>query len=157
MKRTIVKFISFTILIGVIALCINTALGKDTIMFLDKQTIYYGSNNHWFMWKFDFWKYLLNLQMATTNISVLVFKTPTRQWNNNMDWNALGNNLLVILDYLIMVINILLYPIKVGAYLLQNVLAIFGVNNNPNDTNNGLGWLVTFVQDILGNFAIPYL
>ena len=95
--------------------------------------------------------------MATTNLSVLVFKTPTRQWNNNMDWNALGNNLLVILDYLIMVINILLYPIKVGAYLLQNVLAIFGVNNNPNDTNNGLGWLVTFVQDILGNFAIPYL
>ena len=157
MKRTLIKFISFTILIGVIALCINVALGKDTIMFLTKETIVYNHSFKWYMWKFDFWKYLTNLQLSTSNLSVLVFKTPTRAWQNNMDWNALGNNLLVILDYLIMVINIILYPIKIGAYLLQNLLAILGVNTDVNNTNNGLGWLVSFVQDILGNFAIPYL
>lgn len=157
MKKAIIKFISFTILIGVIALCINTALGKDTIMFLDKETIRYGTNTSWYMWKFDFWKYLTNLQLSTSNLSVLVFKTPTRQWQDNMDWNALGNNLLVILDYLIMVVNILLYPIKIGAYLLQNLLAVFGVNADTTNADNGLAWLVAFVRDILGNFSIPYL
>ena len=156
MKKTILTLISFTILIGVVAIAINTAFGNQTIMFLEKQQINIGTT-HFYIWKYDFWKYLTNLQMATSNLSVLVFELPTRQWNNNMDWNALGNNLLVMLDYIILIVNIILYPLKIGAYLLQNILAILGVNADVNSTRNGLAWLVRFITEILGNIAIPYI
>ena len=155
MKQTILKMVAFTIVIGILALAINTAFGPQTIMFLEKEQITYGTT-HFYMWKYNFWKYIANLQLATSDLSVLVFKVPDKQWNNNMDWNALGNNMLVMLNYLIMVINIMLYPFKIGAYLLQNLLALFGINHDVNNARNGLAWLVRFVQEIIGEIAIPY-
>lgn len=158
MKKTVLKIIAYSILIGVIGLCFNMAFGNGTITFIQKEQIYINTNLHWFIWKFDFWYYLENIQLSTTDLSVLIFDLPTRQWVNVTEIADIGNNLLVILDYLIVVINILLYPIKVGAYLIQNILAILGISHNTSPgSNNGLGWLVEFVRNILGNFAIPYL
>lgn len=159
MKKTILKMVAFTILIGVIALCFNNALGKDTVIFLNKETVYYGTDLHWNIWKFDFWKYIENLRMSTSDLSVLVFTTPTRQWQEINDIADFGNNLLVILDYIILIINLLLYPLKIGGYLIQNVLAILGINHNTSLTNNenGLAWLVMFVRELFRNIAIPYI
>lgn len=158
MKGKILKIVGFSIVIGVIALCFNTAFGNGTITFLQKERIQYGTQLTWYIWKFDFWGYLKNLELSATDLSILVFKLPTRQWVNVDDIADIGNNLLVILDYIIVIANVILYPIKVGAYLLQNLLALFGVNHDYSyEANNGLGWLVMFVHDILGNFSIPYL
>lgn len=159
--KNIMKFLAFTIVIGVLALAFNNAFGNQTVLYITKEQINLANNTHFYIWKFDFWKYIDNFQLSLTNLSILQFDMPTRQWDNNWnlaDWGTtLGNNMLVILDYIIMVINILLYPLKVGAYLIRNILAILGINTNYNDNNNGLGWLVYFVENILARISIPYI
>lgn len=161
MKRQIIKLISFTILIGVLALVFNTAFGNQTITYLQKEQINMIDGRHFYIWKYDFWTYLKNLQMSITDLSILQFKMPTRSWDNTWDltdWGStLGNNMLVILDYIIMVINIMLYPFKIGAYFVRNLTAIMGINQDTTNAYNGLSWLIIFVRDILGNIAIPYL
>lgn len=150
MLRSIKYFITFTILIGVLGLSLNAILGNQTITYVEKIQVD-TLNTHFYIWKFNFWNYIENIQLNATNTSVLIFKLPTREFSND-----LINNLALIMDYLIVLANVLLYPIKITAYLLQNILAIVGINRNP-DEYNGLYWLYQFVHDILGNFAIPYI
>lgn len=163
MKRTISIFIGFTVMIGVVALALNTALGNQTVTFLERIR-YQVSNTHFYYYKFTWWNYLKNIEMSTSDISILKLEMPTRTWINitsnileNQFWADLSNNLALMLDYVIMVINILLYPLKIGAYLLRNILAILGVNQDVNNENNGLGWLARFINEILGRISIPYI
>lgn len=151
MKKAIIGFLGLTILVGALALAFNNAFGYETIMFLQKERITFGTTN-FYIWKFDFYRYINNLQLTTSNLSILQFKTPTRQWNSDI-----ANNFALVIDYLIMIINLMLYPLKVGAYLLSNVIAIIGINTDTTSAHNGLAWLVIFVRDILGNISIPYI
>ena len=159
MKKAIIPIITFTIMIGVIALSFNTAFGNQTITYIEKIR-YTTGNTHFYYWKFTWWDYLYNVQLTTTDLSVLQFDMPTRTWDtmsNSFTWEALGNNLALILDYIIMAINILLYPLKIGSYLLRNILALLGINQDTNNQYNGLAWLVIFVRDILSRIVIPYV
>ena len=161
MKRQFIKIISFTILIGVLALAFNTAFGSNTITYLQKIQVnrFYA---RFYMYKLDMWGYIRNLQLSTTDLSILRFDMPTKQWQTEIEditqfFNVITNNLCVILDYIIMILNIMLYPLRVGAYVIRNMLAILGVNIDTTDQNNGLAWLVIFVNDILGRIVIPYI
>lgn len=151
MKHALLKAITFTIVIGILAMAINNAFGYETIVYLQKQQININEL-HFYIWKIDFWNYFKNIQLTTSNLSILEFKLPTRQWNSDV-----ANNFALVVDYLIVQINVLLYPLKIGAYLIQNVMAIMGINNDINATHNGLAWLVQFVRDILSNIAVPYI
>lgn len=152
MKNAILKVIVFIIVIGILGMAFNNAFGYETIMYLQKEQITMANNGHFYIWKIDFWNYIKNIQLTTSNLSILQFKTPTRQFNSDI-----ANNLALIMDFLIMIINLLLYPMKVGAYLIQNFLAILGINTDTSAQYNGLAWLVIFVRDILGQIAIPYI
>ena len=152
MKHALLKIITFIIVIGVLGMAFNNAFGYETIMYLSKQQINLPNNAHFYIWKIDFWQYFKNIQLTTSNLSILEFKLPTRQWNSDI-----VNNLKIIVDYLIVLANLMLYPLRIGAYLIQNILAILGINTDTNATHNGLAWLVIFVRDILGQIAIPYI
>lgn len=157
MNKIILKLLIGTIIIGIIAIAINTVFGSETITYLQKERLTLSNNYIWYMWKFDFWGYIKNIETTATNGSVLVFDLPTREWENVQNLSDLGNNIALLVDYLIMVINIILYPLRLGSYLLQNVLAILGVNTDTTNAKNGLSWLVIFVRDVLGNIIIPYI
>ena len=161
MKKTIIKIVTFTIVIGILAIALNTAFGNETIIYLEKVQINRFYTN-FYIYKFNYWAYIQNLQLSTTDLSVLRFDMPARQWQTEIEditqfFEVITNNLCVILDYLIMVINILLYPLKVGAYLIRNIMAILGINTDTHADYNGLAWLVTFVNDILARIVIPYI
>lgn len=153
--KSLTKLAVVLIVIGVLGLAFNNAFGYETIMYLQKQQINMIDGNHFYIWKIDFWHYIENIQLTTSNLSVLEFKLPTRQWID--EWTAIPNNIAVVVNYIIVAINVLLYPLKIGSYLIMNILAILGINTNLNATHNGLKWLVIFVQDILGQIAIPYV
>lgn len=160
MKKLLVSIISFTIILGVLALSFNAAFGNKTITYLEKIRVDMANGGNFYYWKFNYWGYLKNLELTTSDYSKLVFEIPTRQFENiTLDnyWAAIGNDLALILDYIIMVINILLYPLRLGAYLIRNIIAIFGINNDTTDPQNGMAWLITFVKDILERIAIPYI
>jgi len=156
MKNKIAIIFTFVIVVGVLALAFNTILGRDTIMLLEKERIVAGTTS-FYIYKIDIGKYIQNIQLATSNISILVFDMPSRQFVAVQTLSDIGNNIAVLIDYVIMIINVMLYPIKIGSYLLQNVLAIVGINNDTTNINNGLAWLVIFVRDILSRIVIPYI
>lgn len=153
--KSLTKLAIALIVIGVLGLAFNNAFGYETIMYLQKQQINMLDGNHFYIWKIDFWHYIQNIQLTTSNLSILEFKLPTREWINDIAY--LPNNLAVIMNWLIMIANIMLYPFKVGSYLIMNLLAILGINTDTNASHNGLKWLVIFVQNILGQIAIPYI
>lgn len=152
MKRQIIKAITFLICIGVLGMAINTLFGYETITYLQKQQITMLNGNHFYIWKYDFWTYIKNIQLAITNLNEFTLNLPTRQWSGT----DVANNILLLLDYVIVVINVLLYPLRIGAYLLNNMLAILGINNDLNASNNGLKWLYIFVNNVIG-LEIPYI
>lgn len=153
--KNLTKLAVALIVIGVLGLAFNNAFGYETIMYLQKQQVNMLDGNHFYIWKIDFWHYIENIQLTTSNLNILQFNLPTREWVNDIAY--IPNNMAVIVNYLIITINILLYPLKIGAYLIMNILAILGINTNPNATYNGLKWLIVFVQNILGQVAIPYI
>lgn len=160
MKRTLLKIVCFTIAIGILAIAFNTAFGNGTVTYLQKVEInkYYAN---FYIYKIDFWSYMKNLQLSTTDLSILRFDMPSREWQTNIDitnWvEGIGNNLALILDYIIMIINILLYPLKIGAYMLRNMIAMLGINTDTTVEDNGLAWLTVFINNILSNIQIPYV
>lgn len=158
MKNLILKTVTFTIILGIVALAINHAFGSATFVFLRKVNIMYVNGEPQYMWRLDVWNYIKNIQTTASNPSVLQLVLPDREWDSTVQsYQDFTNNLALVVDYIIVVLNVLLYPLKVGSYLLQNLLAILGINTNTSDPNNGLSWLVIFVRDMLSKVVIPYI
>ena len=152
MSKLIGKILVFTIVMGIVAFALNTVFGHDTVLLLSKEAHYLPNGAKWYMWKFNWWEYVSNLHTTVTDASVLQFKLPERQWDNNV-----ANNLALIMDYLIVIINVIIYPLKLASYLLQNVLALLGINMDATNENNGLAWLVIFARDMLSKVVVPYI
>lgn len=154
------KLFTAIIILGTIMVCINWIFGDNTITLLEKVQNQYTGITYY---KINLYEYLANIQMNIGDTQVLELKMPTRPWTDitssiveEQFWADLGNNLAVMLDYLIMVVNIILYPIRIGGYLVKNILAIIGVNTYTTDETNGLYWLVWFTRNI-ANTWIPYV
>ncbi len=151
-NRLILRIFTFFIVLGIVALAINSVFGAETFIYLRRETVAQINGTNYNMWKLDLYSYIKNLETSASNASILELKLPTRTWNNDI-----ANNLALIMDFLILIINVLLWPLKVGSYVLTNILAILGINNDTENARNGLSWLVIFVRDILSRISIPYI
>lgn len=144
------------IIIGAIGISMNILFGYNTVTYLYRYRV--ETTNVW-LWRFDIFPYIKNIEMSISDTSKLQLELPTRQWITNVDltnWPIVFVlNLGLMVDYIIMIINILLYPLKVGAYVLRQVLAVIGINVLEN-TNNGIQWLIDLINNIIGA-NIPYI
>ena len=155
MKRALITVFTTVIIIGVIGLALNTAFGSQTVTYLQNVRL----NNGMYVMKFNFATYLTNLNMSISETSTLALQLPERgflpvggvNW-----WEPLGNDIAVIINYIFLIINVLLYPMRIGSYLTKNALALLGVNMS-NDANNGLYWLRELVNWLIQRVAIPYI
>ena len=152
MRRAIMPVIYFTIIIGFIALTLNMTIGKNTISFLYPSE----QSNGILMWKYDLASYVKNIKDNATAVTELEITLPPREWEDLsiLEFGEqLGNNLALILDWIIFIVNIFIYPLRIGAYLLRNFMAIIGINvTTPNQ--NGLWWLRQIVN-FLVSLEIP--
>lgn len=110
------------------------------------------------IYKMDFKSYLTNIELSLTDRAVLELHEPTKQMIalEGLDWyKDLAWDLKVIVDYIILIINILIYPLRIGGYALKNILAIIGINVTKTNANNPLNWLVELAK-WLAKVEIPY-
>lgn len=143
------------ILLGAIGVAFNILFGRNTIAFLSEEIIP-NSNLVWY--KFDIKNYIDNLTTTITDTTELKLQLPTREFhevNDAIDFFVyFGNNMAVIVNYVILVINILLYPLKIGGYLVKFVLAIIGFNLY--NTESGIWWLGEIAQRLVA-LTVPYI
>lgn len=156
MKRKIWEISKVVIIIGVLAISINTIFGYGTITLIEKVR---DINSGLWYYNINMDAYIKNLQTSLNETSVLMLELPTREWYWAQDitdfWYAFSNDMALILDYLILVINIIIYPMRVGAYLTKNMLAIMGYNvTNPPETY--FKWIVDLIEYILP-LQVPYI
>lgn len=153
MKKAFITISLFTILIGVFAVAMNIAFGSQTSTWIYKIRQESGI----YMYKFDFANYITNINLAMTETTYLQLENPTGTWINNAGENILEsqywidtwNNMKLALNWFLYVINILIYPMRIGGYITKNLLAIIGVNMDTTNTNNGLAWLVELANYLI--------
>lgn len=114
---------------------------------------------------FNINEYFRNIETSLNDTAELELRLPARQWinitNNILEeqfWEDLGNNLALILDYIIMILNVIIYPLRIGGYTLQQILAFIGlpVNKILMGQDNKLAWMVQ-VTNVLKALQIPYV
>lgn len=148
MKNAFVKLTILTILVGVVAVALNTAFNGQVVTYLS--TVEY---NGIVMKKYDFWAYVQNIQKTFTNTPQLTLALQEREWMTeiNLDnwFNVISNNLGFIANILIMTLNLLLYPIRILFYIVQIVLSLLGIPTiNGTYTYNPLKWLIDVVKTL---------
>lgn len=151
MKKTIVTAVIF---LGVIGLAINTIFNWSTFTFLYRYTIPTGQT----LYRLDIWGYIENIRNSFSTTGQLTLQLPTRQWDNlSTDfWAGLGNNLALMLDWILFAINVMTYNFKIGGYIVLQLLAVLGVNTVQPNSAGGLQWLVTVAQ-FLRDLSIAYI
>lgn len=156
--RTLKYAMIWTILIGTIAVGLNF-IWTDTITFIS--TRYPTHDQTTFYYVYDFKSYLQNMQFAAAKTTFLSMEMPTREWKTGA-WEVIslldqiGNNLAVILDYGILAINILIFPFRIIAYIIQLLMSFIGFNMSNMD-NNAFAWLKTLTEWFIERLQIPYI
>ena len=136
-------WIVWIIVLGIIALTLSTIWDNNTTILLST-----FEHNGIKLWKIDLWTYLTNLAISF-NPNNLSLDIPTLNQTNIITITISSIN------YMIMLINIISYPIRISGFVALNIMALIGINMNPDITHN-LTWLIN-----LGKFFtelnIPYL
>ena len=90
--------------------------------------------------------------------------TQDREWVNitsnilqEQFWADLGNNLAVILNWIIYGLNILLYPFRVGGYVFKETLVILGFNVDPQNSQYGISGVVNLANWLVKDAFIRYV
>lgn len=157
MKKNFKEMCIYIIIIGVIAYTINLFFGNATISFIE-QVSYNGTT----MYKLNAYTYLNNLQTSMEQTTYLQLTVQTRSWINitsnilqEQFWADLGNNMAVILNWIIFGLNIIIYPFRIGGFVLKQGLVFMGINIDATQ-QHGLTWLVNLVN-FLVKIMIPYV
>ena len=136
-------WIVWIIILGVIALALSTIFDEKTTILLST-----FEHNGIKLWKIDIWKYLTNLTISF-NPNNLSLDIPTLNQTNII------TTTISMINYIIMLVNIISYPLRISGFITLNIMALVGINMNPNITHN-LTWLIN-----LGKFFtelnIPYI
>lgn len=136
-------WIVWIIVLGIIALTLSAIWDNNTTILLST-----FEHNGIKLWKIDIWKYLTNLAISF-NPNNLSLNIPTLNQTNII------TTTISMINYMIMLINIISYPIRISGFVALNIMALIGINMNPNITHN-LTWLIN-----LGKFFtelnIPYI
>ena len=149
------KIINFTLIIGIVGIAFNYVFGANTVGYIKQIQV---PNTDLVMYQYDFAAYIRNLTIVFQETPSIVLEIPTRTWQTlTMEaWaDQLGNNLALILDYIIMINNVLNFPLRVGGYAVRIAISILGINLvDPPNTN--INWLIVLI-DTLRNLFIPYI
>ena len=137
-----------TLIVGVVGVGLQFMFGYNTITYISRENI----NNVW-IYKYDFWGYVDNIKTSITTPN-LDLNLPTRQWGWNP--NDTINDLAYILDIIIMLLNVVIYPLRIGALVVRTLLSFVGINVINPTSGNPLAWLVSLLQTI-NTLAIPYV
>lgn len=140
------------IMIGTIGIALNMIFGSDSVSYLSVDYV----NNIKF-YKYDFASYISNLRATLSQTTQLNLQTNPRTWQDGstLTWTALINDLAFILNYIIFAINILIYPFRIGGYILQNTWAILGLNSNMSG-QNPIYWL-WILSRVMTGLQIPMI
>ena len=150
MVKNIKTTIIFLILIGTIGIAINMIFGTGNVTYLSRFQVegvtYY---------KYDFHAYFENVTDNIQAVTELNLQLPTRTWINNLSWSSLANNLAIILDYIIFGLNILMYPFRIGGYIIINTWTILGIKPQV-DSASPIYWLYHLAEWMI-SLQIPYI
>lgn len=156
--KTVKYVVIWTIILGSIALALNF-VWPNSITFLQQKTSTIDTQGIYYTYNFQ--NYLQNLTYAAEKTSMLSLKMPTREWKTGA-WEVISlldqisNNLQVILDYMILPINIFLWPIRLIAYVTELTMAFIGFNVQNMPTGNPFKWLTDLLNWFITNLQIPY-
>lgn len=137
-------FFAVTI-IGVVGLALNMIFGWETFTFLRVVRADPG----FYLYKFDLFGYTKNLTNSFSTVNELALTLPTREINNDI-----VNNMILFLDWFIFGLNVMIYPFRIGGYVVLQILALIGINTVEPNSAGGLQWLVT-VSQFLRDLQIP--
>lgn len=144
MKGILKTGLTITIIIGLVGLALVKIFGEGVVSYLNLETI-----NGQTLYKMDIWGYIDNIRTNVTDVSTLNLDLPNRGFNNDII-----NNFKAIADYLILIGNVLIYPFRLGGYLMRLLMVLVGYNfNNP---NQNITWLVNLVNGLI-SAQIPYV
>jgi len=136
-------WIVWIIVLGIIALTLSTIWDNNTTILLST-----FEHNGIKLWKIDLWTYLTNLAISL-NPNNLILDIPI----------ANNTNIITItitsINYIIMMINVLIYPLRISGFITINILALVGINMNP-DIIHSLTWL-TNLAEFFTKLNIPYI
>lgn len=150
--KKIIKTTFWTvIIIGTIMLTINFVYGAE-LTYLRKYAI--NANQNLYYYRLDIHSYLVNLQNTLqVSFNTWLPNQPVQPTKTNTDTLSLGFTLVI--KYIIFGINwisyifqfILLTSVKMLAYIISVIIAIFGLNTTP------LGQVLTQIYQ----FQPPYI
>ena len=140
-----------TILVGTISIALILLFNDQNIsVLIHKETI---GNTTLTWYKFDWVLYKDNLTTAINHTSNLQLQMPVWYATDTDVWAVnVINGATNTLNAIIMIVNILLYPLKVGGYLIYFLLAIFGINVQ---NGSSLQWLGDFSNNLI-SLTIAY-
>lgn len=158
------KIVIFTMLIGIVAFCINyfyASIGynQQAVTYIQKINV-----NGVIMYKFDFYLYFDNIIWTFKNLPHLDFNFVTYEWQNHapydissldVAWNDFVHNLGLIANFFILLLNLLLLPFKTIGYVIQIFTALIGVSYFATE-DNPLFWLLN-IGKTLCNLQINYI
>jgi hypothetical protein len=153
--------IGFTI-IATLSFAIGTLFGteqNDLFSFINKEEYWTNMGLGTSIYKLDVNKYLKNIELTMTNIRAFDFKMPEMYEITN--WTDTGKFFINILNVLIAIFNIAVYPLQVAGYIILNVLGALGINtgldlNNP-APESGIKWLIDVATYLTNNGLFPYV
>lgn len=147
------------IIIGVIGFSLATIFGKEVILLISEH-----QTNGITYYKIDVWTYLDNIQTSIGQTAYLNLTTPSRRWaeitSNIIEeqfWEDLGNNMAVILNWIIYGLNIIIYPFRIGAYVFKQILVVLGFNVEPQSQTHSMSWLVNLSNFLIQESYIRYV
>ena len=162
MLNRIRYFCVLIMLAGTVMMAINTMFGYNTVSWIYR----YHTGQTW-LWRINVSGYIRNIELAFQDTSRLELHMPETKWIDMADydysiidgewWQILGNNLAVMLNYMILIGNVLIYPIRIGAYAVRCILAIIGIAILTPEKSSGLTWLVDLTNWMQEHAQIPYI
>lgn len=129
--------------LGTIMLVLSLTFGNESVGLIQAKTI-----NGITFYELNIWQYLTNLSLSI-DPTKLTLATPT------FNFNGVINPFISVVNILIMIANLITYMIRIPAYFALNIMAILGINMNPEITH-GLTWLIDIAK-FLSELNIPYI
>lgn len=151
MLKAFKPLIIWILIIGVAHLALTITFGSAISTLLDNQTI-----NGIQLYTFDFSSYLENIASSMGDIgNYLEITLPTRTWQATDSISDVGENIALMIDYIIMLINVIaIYPFKLVAYMVNIFISVLGINI----ASGPLEWMGTIFDTLSSeNFKIPYI
>lgn len=147
MTRVLKKIAILCIIGGVVGIVLNMLFGANTITYLTR----FRMDNGYWLYKYDFNAYMVNLSSSLNDTTKLTLTMPDLNWSNDII-----QNLSVIVNILIMIANVIFYPFRISFYLVEQLLALAGVQTINISSENGLKWLIDLCN-FMQQLQIPYV